>query len=204
MARKPYVPLNTEPACDPVTPEQECKPGDRNVRAMVSADPGNSIQQRPDGLFAPAIIYRENTIVAPADDSISVVESETNEGFRKFDVGTRISLEDGNLVELREDGLFVTVPEELTEDPILLTQGGLIYTPLVPGQGIITYTGDRNIIRIQNGLNNIVLPLGETFDHMEEVYLVQDGQRTMPVNLLWDTGVTVDNVPGPASRTFGP
>ena len=204
MARKPYVPLNTQPACDPVTPEQDCKPGDRNVRAMVSDDPGNSIQQRPDGLFAPAIIYRENTVVAPADDSISVVESETTDGFRKFDVGTRISLEDGNLVELRDDGLFVSVPEELTEDPILLTQGGLIYTPLVPGQGIITYTGDRNIIRIQNGLNNIVLPLGEAFDRMEEIYLVQDGQRTMPVNLLWDTGVTVDNVPGPASRTFGP
>ena len=142
------------------------------VKAMVSRDRGNAIQQRPDGLFAPAVIYRENTSVVPANDGISVVESQTTEGFRKFDVGTRISLEDGNLVELRDDGLFVSVPEELTEDPILLTQGGLVYTPLIPGQGVITYTGDRNIIRIQNGLNNIVLTLGETFDRIEEVYLV--------------------------------
>ena len=203
MARKPYVPLNSQPACDPQTPEQACKPGDRNVRAMVSADPNNSIQQRPDGLFAPAIIYRENTMVEAVDNSISVEVSQTPEGFRKFDIGTRISLDNGNILELREDGLFVSVDPEETET-ILLYEGALVYTPLIPGQGVITYSGDRNIIRIQNGLNNIVLPVAEAFERMEEIYLVQDGQRTMPINLLWPEGVTVDNVAGPGSRVFGP
>lgn len=204
MARTPYSPLVTAPACAPSAEAEQCKTGDKNIRAMVSADAGNSIQQRPDGLFAPAIIYRENTIVEASDDSLLIEETQTQDGFRKFEVGTRISLADGNLLELREDGLFVTVNEQTFPEKLLIHQGSLVYTPLIPGQGVIAYTGDRNIIRIQNGLNNIVLPEAEEFEKMEEVYLVQDGQRTMPINLLWNAGVTVDNVAGPGSRTFGP
>lgn len=204
MARKPYVPLNTQPECDPKPPEQVCNPGDRNVRAMVSDDPGNSIQQRPDGLFAPAIIYRENTVVEAADDSLDVTEGVTEEGFRKFEVGTRISLGDGNILELREDGLFAGFDESEAEGPILLVQGSLLYTPTIPGQGIITYTGRRNVIRVTDGLTNIILNEAEDFDQMEEIYLVQDEQREMPLHLRWPEGVTVDNVPGPGSRAFGP
>ena len=204
MARKPYVPLNQNPECEVVPDKKQCDPNDRNVRAMVSADHGNSIQQRPDGLFAPAIVYRENTMVEAADNTVSVEESETDQGYRKFDVGVRISLESGNILQVNEDGLFVSVEIDEADRAILLYQGSLIYSPLVPGEGTITYQGDRNVIRVLNGLTNIVLPIADDFDRMEEVYLVQDGQRTMPLHLIWPAGVTVDNIPGPGSRAFGP
>lgn len=204
MARKPYVPLNQNPECEVVPEEKQCGPGDRNVRAMVSADPGNSIQQRPDGLYAPAIVYRENTSVINEDGSIEVEEGTSAGGFRQFTVGTRISLESGNILEVREDGLFASVPGTAEQDLILMDQGSLTYSPLVPGEGTITYPGVRNVIRVLNGLTRIVLPVAEEFTAMEEVYLVQDGQRTMPLHLVWPAGVTVDNVAGPGSRTFGP
>lgn len=203
MARKPYVPLNQKPECEVVPEKKQCDPRDRNVRAMISADHGNSIQQRPDGLFAPAIIYRENTVVEADGNGISVQEGQTEDGFRKFDVGVRISLANGNILQVNEDGLFVSVETEET-NPILLTQGTLSYSPLVPGEGTISYEGDRNVIRVLNGLTNIILPMAEDFDRMEEIYLVQDDQRTMPLHLIWPEGVTVDNVTGPGSRTFGP
>lgn len=202
MARKPYIPLNQKPECEVVPEKKQCDLRDRNVRAMVSADHGNSIQQRPDGLYAPAIVYRENTVVESDGNGISVQESQSEEGFRKFDVGVRISLANGNILQVNEDGLFVSVETEET-NPILLTQGTLSYTPLVPGEGTISYEGDRNVIRVLNGLTRIVLPLAEEFERMEELYLVQDGQRTSPMHLVWPEGVTVDNVAGPGSRTFG-
>ena len=201
MVRKPYVPLNQKPECDNT---KQCDPRDRNVRAMVSAEHGNSIQQRPDGLFAPAIVYRENTVVEAEDETISVTESQTDDGFRKFDVGVRISLANGNILEVNEDGLFASVDIGEADPVLLLTQGSLIYTPLVPGEGTITYEGDRNVIRILNGLTNIILPVAEEFTRMEELYLVQDGQQNMPLHLNWPVGVTVDNVPGPGSLTFDP
>ena len=203
MARKPYAPVIDNVPCEK-TPEQKCIPGDRFVKAMVSKDHGNSIQQRPDGLFAPAIVYRENTSVVAADDSISVTEGQTEEKYRQFSIGTRISLDNGNILELREDGLFVTVTPEEQEAPVLLHQGSLLYSLLVPGEGTIMYEHDRNIIRVVGGLTRLILGEAGAFTQMEEVYLVQDGQRTMPMHLVWPEGVVVDNVAGPGSRTFAP
>ena len=151
MARKPYVPLNQNPECEVVPEKKQCDPGDRNVRAMVSADHGNSIQQRPDGIYAPAIVYRENTSVINEDGSIEVSEGTDEDGYRQFTVGTRISLENGNILELREDGLFVSVEFPEVDVP-LLVQGSLTYSPLIPGQGVIVYSGRRNVIRVVDDL----------------------------------------------------
>lgn len=203
MARKPFVPLNETVVCENL-PKEECKTGDRKVRAMVSKDHGNSIQQRPDGIFAPAIVYRENTSIINEDGSISVEEGEDENRFRQFTVGTRISLESGNILELREDGLFVSTTEIPEEEEVFLYQGSLAYSPLVPGEGTIVYTHNRNVIRVLNGLSRIILGEAEAFTQMEEVYLIQDGQRTLPMHLVWPAGVTVDNQAGPGSRTFGP
>lgn len=206
MARKPYVPLNQQPECEAVSNNEHCDSRDRNVRAMVSADPNNSIQQRSDGLFAPAVVYRENTSVTSGDAGIDVTEGTSDEGYRRFTVGTVLSTANGNILQLNSDGLFVPSSETDPEnnDPVLLHEGSLIYSPLTPGQGRITYTNRRNAIRITNGLTRILLTQATAFEEMEEVYLVQDVQRLMPFHLMWEAGVTVDNVAGPGSRTFAP
>lgn len=204
MARKPYVPLTENKPCDIAT-EAECKPTDRFVRAMVSKLPDNSISQEPDGLYVPAIIYRENTSVIAADESIIIAEEETDEGFRRFTVGTRISDLDGNVIEVKEDGLFVEIPAGNQTYQDNLVEGSLSYSPSIPGQGIINFPdADRVFVRVVNSLIRLVLPEQPSRSRPQELYLVQDGTRNSPMKLVWEAGVIIDNVAGPAERDFAP
>lgn len=172
------------------------------VKAMVSRDRGNSIQQRPDGLFAPAIVYRESTNVVPGDSSVQVTEQETEKKFKEFSITSRISDSANNTLKLLPDGLYAPEPSFPDVNVEYLYEGNLIYNPLVPAQGTVTYVKERNIIRILNNISTVIVPIRPAFENVEELYIVQDITRTAPIVLSWPAGVTIDNIPGPATKQF--
>ncbi len=144
MALNPYVPKDSTPI-DTCDLENPCSPDDRFVRAMVSNETGNTIQQLPDGIYVPEPDFTE-TMVTERDASVRVEEVDSLDGYRSFAVGTRISTESGNMLELREDGLFVMVDIPDAAVPILLYQGSLVYNPLTtPGTGSTQLDGPTGV-----------------------------------------------------------
>lgn len=202
MARKPFVPLGARLPCDEVV-EGDCKPDNRTVKAMISNREGNSINQEPDGIYAPAIVYRENTSVIAADDSVEVTEGETLGGFREFSVGTRISVGAGNILELREDGLFVSVemPEDETQ---YIAEGAVDFSGIQPGHGVLRTNFARSLIRFGQQFVHLHMMANDPLITFSEIYLNQNHNLLIPFTLHWEADTYIQGVQGPQSVTFAP
>lgn len=119
-------------------------------KVAISDDPGNGIQQRPDGLYVPRVI-KHLVDVGPDSDGIGVNKTKIDDTDR-FGVEIFVSEEENNILEQREDGLFVpetVIPEVSLPTVVGSTSIQVSETELEYSVGVILSSGSGNQLTIE-------------------------------------------------------
>lgn len=119
-------------------------------KVAISDDPGNGIQQRPDGLYVPRVI-KHLVDVESDSDGIGVNKTKIDDTDR-FGVEIFVSEDANNILEQRENGLFV--PETIIPEVSLPTVVGstsiqVSETELEYSVGVILSSGSGNQLTIE-------------------------------------------------------